>query len=59
MAIGCAVLDLGSTHITMFSLSGQRQTARIHQKYFHAILHQEMAWFDAHQIGELNTRLTK
>ncbi|XP_078279293.1 ATP-dependent translocase ABCB1-like [Rhinoraja longicauda] len=58
VAIGCAVLVLGSTHVTMISVSGQRQTARIRQKYFHAILHQEMAWFDAHQIGELNTRLT-
>ncbi|XP_067865118.1 ATP-dependent translocase ABCB1-like isoform X3 [Heterodontus francisci] len=57
--LGCAVLILGSLHVCMFLLSATRQTGRIRQKFFHAILHQEMAWFDSNQIGELNTRLTE
>ncbi|XP_051872898.1 ATP-dependent translocase ABCB1 [Pristis pectinata] len=58
VALGCAVLILGTIHVSMFSVSGIRQTRRIRQKFFHAIIHQEMAWFDSHQIGELNARLT-
>ncbi|XP_071661151.1 ATP-binding cassette sub-family B member 5 isoform X2 [Patagioenas fasciata] len=41
-----------------FLIAATRQTARIRQKFFFAVLHQEMAWFDTTQIGSLNTRLT-
>ncbi|KPP77229.1 multidrug resistance protein 1-like, partial [Scleropages formosus] len=42
----------------MFFLTATKQTKRIREKYFHAILHQQMEWFDTHQIGVLITRLT-
>ncbi|GCC29141.1 hypothetical protein chiPu_0007578 [Chiloscyllium punctatum] len=58
MGLGFAVLIFGSFHVSMFLIAGIRQTGRIRRKFFHAILHQEMAWFDSVQIGELNTRLT-
>ncbi|XP_038653374.1 ATP-dependent translocase ABCB1 isoform X1 [Scyliorhinus canicula] len=58
VGLGFAVLIFGSLHVCMFLLAGTRQTGRIRQKFFHAILHQEMAWFDSNQIGELNTKLT-
>uniref|UniRef100_A0A674I9R1 ATP-binding cassette sub-family B member 5 n=1 Tax=Terrapene triunguis TaxID=2587831 RepID=A0A674I9R1_9SAUR len=41
-----------------FLTSAARQTARIRQKFFFAVLHQEMAWYDTSQTGTLNTRLT-
>ncbi|XP_035174716.1 ATP-binding cassette sub-family B member 5 isoform X5 [Oxyura jamaicensis] len=41
-----------------FLVAATRQSARIRQKFFFAVLHQEMAWFDSTQIGTLNTRLT-
>ncbi|XP_042173105.1 ATP-dependent translocase ABCB1 isoform X6 [Oncorhynchus tshawytscha] len=40
------------------NLTATKQTKRIREKYFHAILHQQMSWFDTHQIGVLNVRLT-
>ncbi|MGH0124870.1 UNVERIFIED_CONTAM: hypothetical protein FKN15_017160 [Acipenser sinensis] len=55
---GAAVLVLAAIQVTMFLLSATRQTKRIREKFFHAILHQEMGWFDTHQIGTLNQRLT-
>ncbi|XP_062423785.1 ATP-binding cassette sub-family B member 5 [Rhea pennata] len=58
VGIGCAVLILSIIQVWTFLIAATRQTARIRQKFFFAVLHQEMAWFDTIQIGTLNTRLT-
>ncbi|XP_060638094.2 ATP-binding cassette sub-family B member 5 [Anolis sagrei] len=58
IAIGFAVLGFSWIQIWTFVTSSARQTARIRDKFFFAVLHQEMAWFDSTQIGTLNTRLT-
>ncbi|XP_001922717.3 ATP-dependent translocase ABCB1 [Danio rerio] len=58
IGIGGAVLVLGTFQVMLFLLTAAKQTKRIRQKYFHAILHQQMSWFDTHPIGELNIRLT-
>ncbi|KAM9489216.1 ATP-dependent translocase ABCB1 isoform 1-T2 [Clarias gariepinus] len=58
VGIGAAVFLVATCQVTLFVLTATRQTKRIRDKYFHAILHQQMAWFDTHPIGELNTRLT-
>ncbi|NXF17580.1 MDR1 protein, partial [Rhodinocichla rosea] len=58
VGIGFAVLILSMIQVWTFLVTATRQTARIRQKFFFAVLHQEMAWFDTTQIGALNTRLT-
>ncbi|KAL2307451.1 hypothetical protein Nmel_000417 [Mimus melanotis] len=58
VAIGVAVLFLSIIQVWTFLVTATRQTTRIRQKFFFAVLHQEMAWFDTTQIGTLNTRLT-
>ncbi|NXI87511.1 MDR1 protein, partial [Rhipidura dahli] len=58
VAIGFAVFILSIIQVWTFLVTATRQTARIRQKFFFAVLHQEMAWFDTTQIGTLNTRLT-
>ncbi|NXV68530.1 MDR1 protein, partial [Molothrus ater] len=58
VGIGFAVLILSIVQVWTFLVTATRQTARIRQKFFFAVLHQEMAWFDTTQIGALNTRLT-
>ncbi|XP_010180454.1 PREDICTED: multidrug resistance protein 1-like [Mesitornis unicolor] len=58
VGIGFAVLILSTIQVWTFLIAATRQTARIRQKFFFAVLHQEMAWFDNTQIGTLNTRLT-
>ncbi|KAM4030758.1 ATP-dependent translocase ABCB1-like isoform 2-T3 [Anomaloglossus baeobatrachus] len=59
VGIGCAVFVLSLFQIWTFLLSAARQTHRIRQRFFKAVLHQDMAWFDSNQIGTLNTRLTE
>ncbi|XP_030639135.1 LOW QUALITY PROTEIN: ATP-dependent translocase ABCB1 [Chanos chanos] len=56
--IGAAMLLLTTLQVTLFLLTATRQTRRIRERYFHAVLHQPMAWFDTHQSGVLNVRLT-
>ncbi|XP_072781681.1 ATP-binding cassette sub-family B member 5 isoform X2 [Taeniopygia guttata] len=58
VGIGFAVLILSIIQVWTFLVTATRQTARIRQKFFFSVLHQEMAWFDTTQIGTLNTRLT-
>ncbi|NWV67954.1 MDR1 protein, partial [Malurus elegans] len=58
VGIGFAVLILSMIQVWTFLVTATRQTSRIRQKFFFAVLHQEMAWFDTTQIGTLNTRLT-
>ncbi|XP_054240801.1 ATP-binding cassette sub-family B member 5 [Indicator indicator] len=58
VAIGFAVLILSTIQVWTFLIAATRQAARIRQKFFFAVLHQEMSWFDTTQIGTLNTRLT-
>ncbi|OXB55066.1 hypothetical protein ASZ78_012086, partial [Callipepla squamata] len=58
VGIGFAVLILSTIQVWTFLIAATRQTSRIRRKFFFAVLHQEMAWFDSTQIGTLNTRLT-
>uniref|UniRef100_A0A8C9G1R8 ABC transmembrane type-1 domain-containing protein n=1 Tax=Pavo cristatus TaxID=9049 RepID=A0A8C9G1R8_PAVCR len=59
VGIGFAVLILSTVQVWTFLIAATRQTSRIRRKFFFAVLHQEMAWFDSTQIGTLNTRLTE
>ncbi|XP_030057533.1 ATP-dependent translocase ABCB1 isoform X1 [Microcaecilia unicolor] len=59
VGIGCGVFVLSTIQVWTFLLAATRQTQRIRHKFFYAVLHQEMAWFDTNQIGTLNTRLTE
>uniref|UniRef100_A0A4W5N3H7 ATP-binding cassette sub-family B member 5 n=1 Tax=Hucho hucho TaxID=62062 RepID=A0A4W5N3H7_9TELE len=55
---GVDIEALMTRQVMLFLLTATKQTKRIREKYFHAILHQQMSWFDTHQIGVLNVRLT-
>ncbi|KAG8435252.1 hypothetical protein GDO86_013268 [Hymenochirus boettgeri] len=59
VGIGCAVFVLSVLQVWTYLLAANRQTHRIREKYFKAVLHQDMSWFDTIQIGTLNTRLTE
>ncbi|KAI8078647.1 P-loop containing nucleoside triphosphate hydrolase protein [Halteromyces radiatus] len=56
MAIGILVASYAAQ--TLWIITGENQTRRIRMKYLHAILRQDMAWFDASKEGSLTTRLT-
>lgn len=55
--LGTANLVLGYTCQCFWVLSGEFQTRRIRKLYVHAILRQDMGWFDQAEEGSLTTRL--
>ncbi|KAM9307778.1 ATP-dependent translocase ABCB1 [Gastrophryne carolinensis] len=56
--IGFGVLLAGYLQICFWSLAAGRQIKKIRKNFFHAVLRQEIGWFDVNDAGELNTRLT-
>lgn len=56
--IGCGVIVSGYIQITFWMTAAERQARRIRHLFLYNILRQDIGWFDTHDIGELNTRLT-
>ncbi|CAM2105501.1 ATP-binding cassette sub-family B member 5 isoform X1 [Lepidochelys kempii] len=59
VGIGVTALVFGYLQISFWVLAAARQTKKIRKTFFHAILGQELSWFDSSNSGELNTRLTE
>ncbi|XP_072010362.1 ATP-dependent translocase ABCB1 isoform X10 [Engystomops pustulosus] len=57
--LGFVAILAGYIQISLWSLTAGRQVKRIRQNFFHAVLRQEISWFDVNNAGELNTRLTE
>jgi ATP-binding cassette subfamily B (MDR/TAP) protein 1 len=57
--IGAGVLVAAYIQVSFWCLAAGRQINKIRKKFFHAIVKQEIGWFDVHDVGELNTRLTE
>ncbi|XP_055468722.1 phosphatidylcholine translocator ABCB4 isoform X2 [Psammomys obesus] len=57
--LGGGVLVTAYIQVSFWTLAAGRQIKKIRQKFFHAILRQEMGWFDIQDTTELNTRLTE
>ncbi|XP_048881500.1 ATP-binding cassette, sub-family B (MDR/TAP), member 4 [Brienomyrus brachyistius] len=55
--MGAAVLLAAYLQVALWTLSAGRQIKRLRKKFFHAIMQQEIGWFDVNETGELNTRL--
>ncbi|XP_062035147.1 phosphatidylcholine translocator ABCB4 isoform X1 [Lepus europaeus] len=56
--LGAGVLLAAYIQVSFWTLAAGRQIKKIRQKFFHAILRQEIGWFDINDTAELNTRLT-
>lgn len=56
--IGAGVLVAAYIQVSFWCLAAGRQIDKIRKQFFHAIMRQEISWFDMHDVGELNTRLT-
>nr|KAG5714213.1 hypothetical protein BaRGS_018430 [Batillaria attramentaria] len=53
-------VDTGKLEVFLDDISvylAERQAHRIRHKFLYNVLRQDIAWFDTHDIGELNTRL--
>ncbi|XP_010222845.1 PREDICTED: multidrug resistance protein 1-like [Tinamus guttatus] len=56
-AIAAAVLLAAYVQTSFWTLAAGRQIKKIRKEFFHAIMRQEIGWFDVNDVGELNTRL--
>ncbi|XP_045050221.2 ATP-dependent translocase ABCB1 [Desmodus rotundus] len=56
-AIGAGVLVAAYIQVSFWCMAAGRQIYKIRKQFFHAIMRQEIGWFDMHDVGELNTRL--
>ncbi|XP_069318702.1 ATP-dependent translocase ABCB1 [Eulemur rufifrons] len=56
--IGAGVLVAAYIQVSFWCLAAGRQIHKIRKQFFHSIMRQEIGWFDVHDVGELNTRLT-
>ncbi|XP_036846632.1 phosphatidylcholine translocator ABCB4 isoform X2 [Manis javanica] len=56
--LGAGVLIAAYIQVSFWTLAAGRQIRKIRQEFFHAILRQEIGWFDINDTTELNTRLT-
>uniref|UniRef100_A0A803XXB5 ABC transmembrane type-1 domain-containing protein n=1 Tax=Meleagris gallopavo TaxID=9103 RepID=A0A803XXB5_MELGA len=56
-AIAAAVLVAAYVQTSFWTLAAGRQVKKIRKNFFHAIMRQEIGWFDVNDAGELNTRL--
>ena len=50
---------VGYVQVTFWSLAAYRQGQRIRTLLFRSLLKQEIGWFDVHESGELNNRLSE
>uniref|UniRef100_A0A7M4F0V0 ABC transmembrane type-1 domain-containing protein n=1 Tax=Crocodylus porosus TaxID=8502 RepID=A0A7M4F0V0_CROPO len=55
--IGAGVLFAAYMQVAFWTVAAGRQIKKIRQQFFHAIMRQEIGWFDVNDVGELNTRL--
>ncbi|NXN74660.1 MDR1 protein, partial [Himantopus himantopus] len=56
-AIAAGVLLAAYVQTSFWTLAAGRQIKKIRENFFHAIMRQEIGWFDVNDVGELNTRL--
>ncbi|XP_062395061.1 ATP-binding cassette, sub-family B (MDR/TAP), member 4 [Sardina pilchardus] len=55
--MGAVVLIAAYAQVAFWTLAAGRQVKRLRKKFFHAIIQQEIGWFDVNETGQLNTRL--
>ncbi|MBN3305635.1 MDR1 protein, partial [Amia calva] len=58
-AMGAGVFLAAYVQVACWTIAAGRQVKRLRKMFFHAIVRQEIGWFDLNETGELNTRLTE
>lgn len=54
-----AVIFVAWGQVTFSLLAAFRQTHKLRVALFRSIMRMEIGWYDVHDAGELNTRLTE
>lgn len=56
--IGAGVIVVGYGQVMFWMVASERQTHRIRKLFYSNVLRQNIGWFDTHESGEMNSRLT-
>ncbi|XP_052792991.1 ATP-dependent translocase ABCB1-like isoform X1 [Mya arenaria] len=56
--IGCSVIVLGYGQVMFWMIASEKQTHLIRERFYRNIMRQNIGWFDLHESGELNSRIT-
>ncbi|XP_076435094.1 ATP-dependent translocase ABCB1-like [Babylonia areolata] len=56
--IGVVVTVCGYLQVVTWMTASERQSHRIRNRFLYNILRQDIGWFDTHETGELNTRMS-
>lgn len=59
VGIATAILIVSGLQSLLFQSVAERQIHLIRQKFYRAILRQDIGWFDANPSGELSSRLSE
>lgn len=59
LAIAGGVMVCGYVQVSFWAVAAERQAHRIRDMFLRNVLRQEIGWFDTHETGELNTRLSE
>ncbi|KAM9308064.1 ATP-dependent translocase ABCB1-like [Gastrophryne carolinensis] len=57
-ALGGGAILAAYLQIACWTLAAGRQIKKIRQNFFHAVLRQDIGWFDVNDAGKLNTRMS-
>ena len=57
--IGGCILVLAYVEVAFWLMAAHRQTFKIRNSLFRAVLRQDVGWFDTHDSGALGTRLNE
>jgi ABC-type bacteriocin/lantibiotic exporter with double-glycine peptidase domain len=55
--MGCVVLLFGYIQATLWTLTSERQTFQMRQAVFRLLMNKNIAYFDSHDVGQMNTVL--
>ncbi|WAR00123.1 MDR1-like protein [Mya arenaria] len=56
--IGCSVIVLGYGQVMFWMIASEKQTHLIRERFYRNVMRQNIGWFDLHESGELNSRIT-
>jgi len=59
LAVSVAATLLGSLQVLFFQTVCERQVQKMKLHYYHALLRQELGWFDQHQAGDLCSKFSE
>ncbi|CAL1537463.1 unnamed protein product [Lymnaea stagnalis] len=59
IGIGCGSFICSFVAVSCWSWAAERQVITMRKKFFHAVMRQDIGWFDVHEAGEISSRFSE